>query len=124
MGRQREWRPLRGTTLALVDEDTTMHAYHLVMNGWHLNTAGMDRISFKAPGKVGDRLLFRSDLIHVGKTSLTFQATVLAERHNELRSIFQGLAMLVAINDHGEPTRLALRLKVEKLLPDLQASPL
>ena len=116
-----------GAILSWVDEDTTMLAYRVGDKGSEFTTAGMDRISFHTPGKVGDRLCFRYKLVHVGKSSLAVGVEVLFGSPIPYRfhstPLFTGIATLVSIQDNGQKCDVRLSPEAAAIVNELKRQP-
>jgi len=78
-------------------------------------TKAMREVEFHEPVFVGDIISFYTDLVRVGRTSITIRVTVEAERwgvpptrmgitgHGELVKVTEAEVILVAVNDQGRP---------------------
>ena len=106
-----------GTLLKLADEAAyvvaTKHARKNVV------LASMDRMLFKHPVNIGDRLNVKAKLCCVGSSSMDVEVEIEAEKLKEGKTVRIGSAYLtmVALNEAGLPTRvpgLILRTASEK----------
>lgn len=69
-------------------------------------TVAMTGVEFKQPVYVGDVLNFNTHVSRVGRTSLTIEVSVTAERFTNPREVVDVTAatlVYVAVNDHGQP---------------------
>lgn len=69
-------------------------------------TVAVKEFVFKQPVRVGDLLSFYAQLVHVGRTSVTVEVEVYAERiHNQGRyvKVTEATLTYVAIDDAGQP---------------------
>jgi acyl-CoA thioesterase YciA len=78
-------------------------------------TKAMREVEFHEPVFVGDIISFYTQLVRVGRTSITIRVTVEAERwgvpptrmgmtgHGELVKVTEAEVILVAVNDQGRP---------------------
>ena len=99
-----------GRMLAWIDEDSSMCA-HDCLSSSRLTTIAMDRVSFKIPVKLGDRLNFYYNVIYIGNTSIMVSVNV--ERVLDKTSVFEACVTLCCVNDNGRPTKIYPHLKPE-----------
>lgn len=73
-------------------------------------TKAMREVEFHAPVFVGDIVNFHTSTVRVGRTSITVQVHVEAERwgagHGETVPVTQAEVVLVAVDEKGAPTPL------------------
>ncbi|WP_419785827.1 acyl-CoA thioesterase [Pseudodesulfovibrio sp.] len=69
-------------------------------------TASIDRMAFKAPVHIGELLIFKASLNHVGRTSMEIGVRVEAEnlRTGEVRHTNSAYMTFVALDENGKPT--------------------
>lgn len=70
-------------------------------------TVAMDGVEFKQPVYVGDVLNFVTTLVKVGRTSMTIDVRVTAERFTNPRDVVDvtsATLVYVAVDDDGHPT--------------------
>ncbi len=73
-------------------------------------TVAVNQFVFKQPVRVGDILSFFSTLTHIGRTSITVQVEVYAERFHSQKKyikVTEASVTYVAIGDDGRPRPLA-----------------
>jgi len=63
-----------------------------------LLTVAMNRVEFKQPVHVGDVVRFLTRLVRIGRTSITVQVAVEAERAGEVLQVTDALIVYVGIN--------------------------
>ena len=74
-------------------------------------TVAMDRVEFKQPVYVGDVLDFFARVVRRGRTSLTIQVDVTAERFEDPRTsvpVTAAQLVYVSIDEHGSPIPLGV----------------
>ena len=74
-------------------------------------TVAIERVEFKQPVYVGDVLSFNTELVKVGRTSMTIRVFVEAERFTDpttLIPVTEATLVYVAVNDFGRPVPLGL----------------
>ena len=78
-------------------------------------TVAVDAMSFRKPVFVGDVVAIHVDVIHVGNTSASVSIEAWVVRRNETAPILvtQGKFTYVAIDDAGDPKRIAPRTGAE-----------
>lgn len=69
-------------------------------------TVCMKEVVFKKPVKVGDILTFWTDILKVGRTSITIRVKVEAERRGKIIHVTEGEAIFVAVDDQDRPIPL------------------
>ena len=70
-------------------------------------TVAVNQFIFKQPVRVGDILSFFSRITRIGRTSITVQVEVFAERfktQGEFIKVTEASLTYVAIDEHGKPT--------------------
>ncbi|MBU0638124.1 MAG: acyl-CoA thioesterase [Planctomycetes bacterium] len=98
-----------GVLLSYIDQagaiEARAHAAHRYV------TVAVDRVEFRAPVYVGDVLSFRARLVRVGRTSVTVQVTVEAERFHDPRMVVrvtEAQLVYVAVDDERRPAPVAV----------------
>ena len=79
-------------------------------------TVSIDRMAFKQPAYMGELLIFKASLNHVGRTSMEIGVRVEAEnlRTGEVRHTNSAYLTFVALDDEGKPTPVPpLEIKTE-----------
>ena len=72
-------------------------------------TVAVKEVVFKQPVRVGDILSFYSSVTRIGRTSITVDVEVFAERfraQGEFVKVTEALVTYVAIDDEGKPTEI------------------
>lgn len=104
-----------GVLLSYIDQAGAVGARHEVIRaGGHppvVVTVAMNRVEFKKPVLVGDVVRFLTRLIRMGRTSITMQVSVEAERGEEVLQVTDAEVVYVGI-DPSTPER-----KPKALLP-------
>lgn len=69
-------------------------------------TVSIDRMAFKQPAYMGELLIFKASLNHVGRSSMEIGVRVEAEnlRTGEVRHTNSAYLTFVALDDNGRPT--------------------
>ncbi|MGQ9629196.1 MAG: acyl-CoA thioesterase [bacterium] len=70
-------------------------------------TVAMREVVFQAPVYVGDVVSFYTEVVKVGRTSITIKVTVEAQRQKEAKEIVkvtEAEVVYVAVNSEGRPT--------------------
>ncbi|RIV78240.1 acyl-CoA thioesterase [Pelagerythrobacter aerophilus] len=72
-------------------------------------TVGIEAMEFHRPVKVGDVVSFYSEVVRVGRTSLTVQiiAVAMSEVTGMRTRVTQGRFSFVALDEDGQPTPIA-----------------
>lgn len=79
------------------------HTYHRVV------TVAMREVVFREPVQVGDVVSFFTQVVKLGRTSITIKVTVEARRHHnpcEHVIVTEAEVIFVAVDDEGKPTPL------------------
>lgn len=69
-------------------------------------TVAMDKVEFKRPIFVGDIMTLFTDVVRVGRTSITVKVTVWAERRmntGEIVPVTEALVTMVAVDERFQP---------------------
>ncbi len=93
-----------GIILSYIDQAGTVEARHHTDK--NMVTVAMHEVKFLAPVFVGDLVSFYTELVRVGRTSITVRVTVEAKRHNpphETARVTQAEVVYVAIESPGHP---------------------
>jgi acyl-CoA thioesterase YciA len=72
-------------------------------------TVAVNEFIFKQPVRVGDILSFFSELVRIGRTSITVKVEVFAERfidQGKYIKVTEALLTYVAIDEHGHPREI------------------
>ncbi|WP_442968838.1 acyl-CoA thioesterase [Ramlibacter sp.] len=75
-------------------------------------TVAVKEFIFKQPVRVGDLLSFYACVTHIGRTSITVQVEVFAERHRaqgQFVKVTEATVTYVAIDDNGRPRPIEKR---------------
>ncbi len=96
-----------GVLLSYIDQagaiEARKHTVHKFV------TVAMNGVEFKEPVFVGDVLSFHTALVRAGRTSMTIDVVVQAERFQnprEVVTVTQATLVYVAVDDKGRPTPL------------------
>ena len=113
-----------GRLLEWLDEQAYIAAISKLKPEANLVTVAIDRVEFKYPVVQGSILIFRSTLIHAGKTSLTVFTQVYRRRFPADDEIFRAYVSFVCLDESGHPRAIAPLLAqpfAKELLPDDEA---
>ena len=89
-----------GIILAHIDQAGYVEARHHGLHRWV--TASVDRVDFKAPVHVGEVVEFRTRTIRLGRTSVTVQVVVNAERMDgKWVHVTEAQLTMVAVDEDG-----------------------
>ena len=89
-----------GIILAHVDQAGYIEARHHGLHRWV--TASVDRVDFKAPVHVGEVVEFKTRTIRLGRTSVTVQVVVNAERMDGTWApVTEAQLTMVAVGEDG-----------------------
>lgn len=77
--------------------------------GGRVVTAAVREMSFAKPVKVGDTLCIYTDIVKVGRTSITLKVETWAQRYlsQQLDLVTHGEFVMVALDKSGKPTPIA-----------------
>lgn len=69
-------------------------------------TAAVNEMAFAMPVKVGDTLCIYTDVVRVGRTSMTLKVEAWAQRYlaERMDKVTDALFVMVALDDDGRPT--------------------
>lgn len=103
-----------GVILSYIDQAGAVGAYHEVRQSGAghkpLVTVGMKSVEFHRPVFVGDVLSFWTKLVRLGKTSITIQVEVEAERDGHLERLTEAVVTYVAMElKDGSRTPVPIR---------------
>jgi acyl-CoA thioesterase YciA len=91
-----------GVILSYIDQAGAIGARHEVIEAGgpspFLVTVAMNRVEFKRPVFVGDVVRFRSRLVRMGRTSVTVQVSVEAERGQQVVRVTEAEVVYVGID--------------------------
>ena len=97
-----------GWVMAQMDLAGSVPAKKTVKN--RIVTVAVDKMQFLKPVKVGDRVVCYTNISRIGKTSITIQVDVFAERmieHKEVK-VTEGMFTYVSIDENGMPQLISL----------------
>ncbi len=97
-----------GWVMAQMDLAGSIPAKKAVKN--RIVTVAVDKMKFLRPVKVGDRVVCYTQISRVGRTSITIQVDVYAERMTEEKEVkvTEGDFTYVSINNNGLPQAIAV----------------
>jgi acyl-CoA thioesterase YciA len=105
-----------GVILSYIDQAGGIGAVREVVKAGgeipHLVTVAINRVEFKKPVLVGDVVKFKTRLVKIGRTSITVNVQVEAERGRELLQVTEAEVVYVGIDPDGPHRR------PKPLLPD------
>jgi acyl-CoA thioesterase YciA len=108
-----------GVILSYIDQAGGIGAVREVVKAGgdipHVVTVAINRVEFKEPVLVGDVVKFKTRLVKIGRTSITVNVQVEAERGRETLQVTEAELVYVGIDLDG-PHR-----QPKPLLPDLSA---
>lgn len=91
-----------GVLLSYIDQAGVVGAVHEIRReGWPeqlLVTVAMNRVEFHEPVYVGDVVSFWTELVKVGRTSITMHVMVEADRGGDIVSLTEAEVTFVAVN--------------------------
>ena len=70
-----------------------------------LVTVAMNRVEFKSPVEVGDVVSFQTRLVKIGRTSITMNVVVEAERGTETLQVTEAEVVYVGVDAHDHKPR-------------------
>ena len=95
-----------GVILSYIDQAGAVGAYHEIRHAGFtkkpLVTVGVKSVEFHRPVFVGDVLSFWTKLLRLGKTSITIQVVVEAERDGQLEKLTEAEVTYVAVAFKGD----------------------
>jgi acyl-CoA thioesterase YciA len=98
-----------GVILSYLDQAGAIGAIHEVVRAGgqvpRLVTVAMNRVEFRQPVLVGDVVRFRTRLVKIGRTSITMDVQVEAERGTELLPVTAAEVVYVGIDPHSPQRR-------------------
>jgi acyl-CoA thioesterase YciA len=93
-----------GILLSYIDQAGAIGARREVVNAGGpppvIVTIAMNRVEFKKPVLVGDVVRFLTRLVRIGRSSITMQVCVEAERGQEVLQVTEAEVVYVAIDPH------------------------
>jgi acyl-CoA thioesterase YciA len=103
-----------GVILSYIDQAGAIGGRHeIVQAGGHLPvlvTVAINRVEFRQPVLVGDVVRFLTQVMRIGRTSITIQVRVEAERGNQVLHVTDAEVVYVGIDpSHPEPHAVPLR---------------
>ncbi|HJT76662.1 MAG TPA: hotdog domain-containing protein [Gemmataceae bacterium] len=108
-----------GILLSYIDQAGALGARHEVVRAGGpppvLVTVALNRVEFCRPVLVGDVVSFRTTLVRLGRTSVTVQVAVEAERAGEILRVTEAEAVYVGI-DPDSPERRPVPLVPERVV--------
>lgn len=95
-----------GVILSHIDLASSVEARKVAAH--HYVTKAMREVEFHQPVFLGDIVNFFTETVRLGRTSITVKVSVEAERwgagRGERVKVTEAEVVLVALNDHGQPT--------------------
>jgi acyl-CoA thioesterase YciA len=108
-----------GVILSYIDQAGGIGAVREVVKAGgdipHLVTVAINRVEFKKPVLVGDVVRFNTRLVKIGRTSITINVRVEAERGREVLQVTEAELVYVGVDPDGPQRR------PKSLLPDLSS---
>lgn len=90
-----------GVILSYIDQAGAIGARHEMRRaGWHVRpvvTVAMNRVEFHQPVYVGDVVSFWSEVLRVGRTSITMHVSVEAERDGQMVRLTEAEVTYVSV---------------------------
>lgn len=109
-----------GVLLSYIDQAGAIGGRHEIVNLGgeipELVTVAINRVEFKQPVLMGDVVRFKTRVVRVGRTSITINVQVEAERGRELLQVTEAELVYVGVDLHG-PQR-----KPVPLLPEAKSA--
>jgi acyl-CoA hydrolase len=96
-----------GRLLEWLDEQAYIAAISSLKSEANLVTVAIDRVEFKFSVENGSLLRFRSELAHVGRTSLTVYTQVFRKRESIDEEIFRAYVSFVCLDENARPRVIA-----------------
>lgn len=98
-----------GVILSYIDQAGGIGAVREVVKAGgqipHLVTVAINRVEFKQPVLVGDVVKFKTRLVKIGRTSITVNVQVEAERGRDLLQVTEAELVYVGIDPDGPQRR-------------------
>ena len=98
-----------GVLLSYIDQAGAIGARHEVVKAGGelpvLVTVAINRVEFKQPVLVGDVVRFKTGLVRLGRTSITINVQVEAERGRDLLQVTDAEIVYVGVEAHGVQRR-------------------
>jgi acyl-CoA thioesterase YciA len=98
-----------GVLLSYIDQAGAIGARHEVVKAGGelpvLVTVAINRVEFKQPVLVGDVVRFKTRLVRLGRTSITMNVQVEAERGRDLLQVTDAEIVYVGVESHGVQRR-------------------
>jgi acyl-CoA thioesterase YciA len=98
-----------GVILSYLDQAGAIGAAHEVVQAGGrfptLVTVAINRVEFKQPVLVGDIVRFRTRLVRMGRSSITVDVKVEAERGTEILPVTEAEIVYVSVEPTGAPRR-------------------
>ena len=98
-----------GVLLSFIDQAGAVGAIHEIRRrGWPdrlIVTVAMNRVEFHEPVYVGDVVSFWTELVQVGRTSITMHVVVEADRGGEQVKLTEAEVVYVAVDSTGDQRR-------------------
>jgi acyl-CoA thioesterase YciA len=103
-----------GVLLSYIDQAGAAGAVHAIRSaGWPARkvvTVAMNRVEFHEPVFVGDLVSFWTQVLRVGRTSITMHVVVEADRDGSVVRLTEAEVTYVAVEDqHGVPRPVPIR---------------
>jgi acyl-CoA hydrolase len=96
-----------GRLLEWLDEQAYIAAISRLKPEANLVTVAIDKVEFKVSVEQGSLLLFRSEVVHAGRTSLTVLTQVFKRQPPKEELIFRAYVTFVCLNAKGKPGAIA-----------------
>jgi len=104
-----------GVILSYLDHAGAIGAYHAIVRAGgpppFLVTVAMNRVEFHKPVLVGDVVRFLTRLVRIGRTSVTMEVTVEAERADQVLLVTQAEVVYVNVDPNSPARRPMLLLR-------------
>lgn len=109
-----------GVLLSYMDQAGAAGALHEIRrHGWPerlIVTVAMNRVEFHQPVFVGDIVSFWTELVRVGRTSITVHVAVEADRDGQVVSLTEAEVVYVAV-DLSDAVRRPVSIRGDQLSP-------
>lgn len=96
-----------GRLLEWLDEQAYIAAISRLKPEANLVTVAIDKVEFKVSVVQGSLLLFRSNVVHAGRTSVTVLTQVFKKAGENEELIFRAYVTFVCLNAKGKPAAIA-----------------